>query len=280
MNRRLVIEQLTPEAVGFAEMAGKAANLFKGDRGRAPHTAEMYGIYRVAASRRWVVMIRRQGNVLRKTFGFGPYGGEDAALEWAKLWRDEAVRSHPPTQKKMLAMRPRSHNTSGFAGVFCVFNAQGRPTAWTAKTVIGPGRVLSKNFNIKVLGDLRAKQLAIAEREKQLEMMEGFSQVHAGEILVREAKPRMPDEDLPVPLMPGEELRRSSSTGIPGVFLLRFPSGEPRAWKAATILDGRPIGCVSFSVRKYGFENAKALAVVARQMQLKQKSIVRAAVVD
>lgn len=181
MNCRLDTQQSASEFAGLPKAAGTVGNRFKGAQERVPHVAEMYGIYRVAASRRWVVMIRRQGAVLRKTFGFGPYGGEEAALERAKLWRDETVRDHPPTQKKMLAMRPRSHNTSGFAGVFCVFNAEGRPTAWNAKTVLGPGRVLSKNFNIRALGSECAKQLAIAEREKQLEMVEGFPKVHVGE---------------------------------------------------------------------------------------------------
>lgn len=273
MNHRLSNSQLTPELVDFAKMSGNPANHFKGGHERTQHSAEMYGIYRVAASRRWVVMIRRQGAVLRKTFGFGPYGGEQAALEHAKRWRDELVRSHPPTQKKILATRPRSHNTSGVAGVFCVFDAKGTPTAWNAKTVLGPGRVLSKNFNIKALGDLNAKRMAVAEREKQLEMMEGFPHVHEGETLARKSEPRALNANLPARLMPGEELRRSSSTGMPGVFLLRFPSGEPKAWKAATLHHGRAIGRAYFSVRKYGFESAKALAIAARQEQLKLKAM-------
>ena len=59
-------------------------------------------------------------------------------------------------------------NTSGFAGVHLLNNRRGKPRAWSARTRVG--RVTqSKLFPIAKYGYAKAKELAIAERQRQLE---------------------------------------------------------------------------------------------------------------
>jgi len=59
-------------------------------------------------------------------------------------------------------------NTSGFAGVYLLNDRNGKPRAWAARTRVGHV-AQSKLFPITEHGDARAKELAITERERQLE---------------------------------------------------------------------------------------------------------------
>jgi hypothetical protein len=56
----------------------------------------------------------------------------------------------------------------GFSGVECRKDREGRPMSWVARTRAG-GRVQRKVFSIAVYGAEQAKELAIAERRRQLE---------------------------------------------------------------------------------------------------------------
>jgi hypothetical protein len=66
-------------------------------------------------------------------------------------------------------------NTSGFAGVHLQNGRNGKPRAWAARTRAGHV-TQSKLFPIAKYGDAKAKELAIAERQRQLERV---SQVNA-----------------------------------------------------------------------------------------------------
>ncbi|SEJ57961.1 AP2 domain-containing protein [Variovorax sp. OK212] len=61
-------------------------------------------------------------------------------------------------------------NTSGFAGVHLQRGRNGKPRAWAARTR-GGHITQSKLFPIAKYGDAKAKELAIAERQRQLERL-------------------------------------------------------------------------------------------------------------
>lgn len=52
-------------------------------------------IYRVAHERRWTVNIKRDGRVWSKSFQDEREGGEHAALQAAKAWRDATCAERP-----------------------------------------------------------------------------------------------------------------------------------------------------------------------------------------
>ncbi|OJZ14273.1 MAG: hypothetical protein BGP22_06165 [Variovorax sp. 67-131] len=60
----------------------------------------------------------------------------------------------------------------------------GLPLQWSAHTYIAPGQLLQKTFSVYRYGD-DAQKLAIAERQKQLEQMEGRARLHPVEEQVR-----------------------------------------------------------------------------------------------
>jgi len=69
-------------------------------------------------------------------------------------------------------------------GVTCVLGPDGLPLQWSAHTYIAPGQLLQKTFSVYRYGD-DAQKLAIAERQKQLEQMEGRARLHPVEEQVR-----------------------------------------------------------------------------------------------
>jgi hypothetical protein len=136
--------------------------------GRNPDS--MYGIS--ATDRYWAVQVRRNQKQHRKTFAHSTYGGSDAALAAAQAWRDETVRRNPQALKRDRAQKLISTNKSGIAGVRCRLGPDGRPQLWMVQTRIGAQQLL-KSFSVGRYGD-QARSLAIAERAKHLELLDGY----------------------------------------------------------------------------------------------------------
>jgi hypothetical protein len=232
------------------------------------HHDAMYGISRVPRGS-WEVELKREGVVLSKTFSFRFHGGEETALLRAQAWRDEIVKKHPPMTRRARAEIVMSTSRTGIAGVNCKIGPDGQPQGWIARTRIEPGKTLHKIFSVRRYG-AQAKQLAIDERQRQLQQMQGHVNVHPSEALVRAAPKQTLPSGLPVPLTLRQIVRRTNRSGIPGVFFRRSHPTAPGIWVAATSIGVGKYLRRSFSVGKYGEEQAKALAIAEREKQLKQ----------
>jgi hypothetical protein len=230
-----------------------------------PRTIAMYAICRAKSSEAWKVAFRRNGAYISRSFSFSVYGGEQLALLRAQLWRDEKVRANPPVSRKKRAEILLSTNRSGIAGVSRQVDEDGTLIAWMAKTTVSQYRVVSKYFSVSKFGANEAKRLAIAARQEQLKLLPGLSLGHTLEAVIRN-KPVRALPALPKPARRGDWLRRDSSSGVPGVQLVKTGEGLPHYWKVSVTRDGKKLG-KTFSVEKYGFEQARALAVATRQMR-------------
>lgn len=238
----------------------------------------MYGIFRVANS--WRVDLSRARTRFLRSFAFSRYGGEAIALACAQAYRDEIVRNHLPPERSALAQKLRITNKSGVSGVTFRFNAKGEIKSWHAITRVSADRLLTKSFTVGRYGAAQAERLAIAEREKQLQAMKGLRNVHPAEARVRETTRKAPGakatasksrRTLPEPIPVVEILRKSNSSGTPGVSCVKDADGSPRYWLAKTGgIDGTSIA-ESFSVTTHGNEKARLLAINARRAQLKKK---------
>lgn len=119
---------------------------------------------------RWEVTLIRQGQRHRRVFLLSTHGGVRASLKVAKQWRDEIEAEKPLTPRHVQAAKPRVDSPSGIAGVTCIrCTPDGKPSIWRAQTRIGD-RNVSKSFSVGRHG-ARALDLAISERDKQLEQM-------------------------------------------------------------------------------------------------------------
>lgn len=144
------------------------------------HPAKLYGIYRRRNNPQnnnpdcwlWNVRIHRDGRyVCNKTFSDIKHGGPEAALEAAIAYRDEVLERAPPLTKKVHNQRLRRNNTSGVAGVSRTSDRD-RP-CYLAGTMLPDGTRLYKRFYIDQHGEELARQLAIAERLRQLKQVRG-----------------------------------------------------------------------------------------------------------
>jgi hypothetical protein len=129
--------------------------------------------------------------------------------------------------------------------------------------------MLRKCFSVGRYG-AQARPLAIAERQEHLRQMAGLACVHPHELLLRAAPPRPLAADCPAPVAARDLVRSSNRSGIPGVFLRRADAADPGRWVASTRAKEGLSLQQSFSVRKHGEAQAKALAVAARQAQLRR----------
>lgn len=172
--------QLNLMVTGFTEKAEKDAMRSRLHNGQKD--ASMYGIVRRKTY--WHVKLERSRQRFSKTFSFAQLGGVEHALAQAQAWRDDIVRKHPPVMRQQRANKLRRNNKTGIVGVTCVLGTDGRPLQWSAHTYIAPGQLLQKTFSVYRYGD-DARKLAIAERQKQLEQMEGHARLHPVEEQVR-----------------------------------------------------------------------------------------------
>lgn len=150
--------------------------------------AAMYGVNEYAT--KWIVILKRDGKNLAKTFAFSTHGGREAALTQAQSWRDEVIRQHPQVERRVNAQRLKSNNSSGVPGVFCQCWPDGRPMRWVTQTVAAKGGpVLSSSFAVKKHGYEQAKEMAIAAREKHLEQVAGRVSWHPADAIDPDAPP-------------------------------------------------------------------------------------------
>src|SRR5690606_5581965 len=110
----------------------------------------MYGIGDQGT--KWLVLIRRAGVSHARIFAFSTHGGKAAALVHARAWRDAILDQHPIAERREVAQKLKSNNTSGVPGVICGKGKNGKPRRWIAHTQIAPGKVIRKSFGIAKYG--------------------------------------------------------------------------------------------------------------------------------
>jgi hypothetical protein len=111
------------------------------------------------------VNVARHGCTARKYFSVSDYASEDKALEAAQAWRDAVLALVPPMTRMQLRSQPRKNNTSGTPGVYRARKSSGY--YWVAR-VAQARKSKSIAFSIKTHGEKKAKELAIAARERFL----------------------------------------------------------------------------------------------------------------
>ncbi|WP_268797765.1 AP2 domain-containing protein [Pseudomonas huanghezhanensis] len=131
-----------------------------------------YGIHLLVGAkgpRAWKVTIYRDGLVYNRLFSFSRYGGQDAARAAADKCRDQLMLANLPKLSRDIRQRLISTNTSGHPGVH--YRCYTGVAYWVARTTLRNGSSVTKSFRVEFYGHEQAKQLAIRERERQLDQL-------------------------------------------------------------------------------------------------------------
>lgn len=111
------------------------------------------------------VQVQHHGKRIGRTFDCVECGGEPRARQLAEEYRDRLLHKVPLLFSEDARKRLSERNTSGYPGV-CRINSKGIGY-WRASTRIH-GYNLTRSFRIDRHGEVRARQLAIRERERHL----------------------------------------------------------------------------------------------------------------
>ena len=96
-------------------------------------------------------------------------GGKQKALSAALEYRDELILAAPAAERNLWHRTiVRRNNTSGIPGVGLYKRTNGSEK-WVACWIDENGIRKSRTFSVSIYGKRKAKQLAIAERQRQLE---------------------------------------------------------------------------------------------------------------
>lgn len=125
----------------------------------------------------WRVTVQRHNDIVVKTFSDATYGGKQKALKTAEAYRDELFRRHSPYAHAIwVRTRLRRNNTSGIPGVGRYEQVDNPTTGsvrvfWLASWVDEQGDSRKRKFMVSHYGERQAKRLAVAERERQLNLV-------------------------------------------------------------------------------------------------------------
>jgi hypothetical protein len=129
-----------------------------------------YGIHLlvgIKGPRAWKVTIYRDGKTFNRLFSFSRYGGREQARQAADGCRDELLLANLPKLSRDVRQRIIATNTSGHPGVH--FRCYTWIAYWVARTTLRNGSSVTKSFRVEFYGYERAKELAIRERDRQLD---------------------------------------------------------------------------------------------------------------
>lgn len=117
----------------------------------------------------WLVQVQRRGHIIIKMFSDSLYSGKQKALTAALAYRDALIAAASPAEHNLWHRTiVRRNNTSGIPGVGFYRKANGREK-WVAYWIDENGVRKSRTFSVNMYGMRKAKQHAIAERQRQLE---------------------------------------------------------------------------------------------------------------
>jgi hypothetical protein len=122
----------------------------------------------VRSSDGWWVQLSRNGIEHRHLFKFGAIRSEPEALALAQARRDQLMQEHPEIARWRTIERAICNGKPG--GVVYVAGPDKQSSCWCAETPMADGTVMRETFSIARFSKT-AKQLAIAERERQLNLM-------------------------------------------------------------------------------------------------------------
>jgi AP2 domain len=157
------VAQYAAKKLMAAQMAAQQA-LQKATSSGEPYISRYIGTAERGGFR---VSIVRHGRSHRKSFADGAYGDATAALEAAKIWRDQIFFALPAISKAQAVTRIPAANTSGVAGVYLRReHVDGRYSAsWVASAPKQAGkRSRTKGFSIAKYGEKQAFALAVDAR--------------------------------------------------------------------------------------------------------------------
>jgi hypothetical protein len=117
----------------------------------------------------WLVQVQRRSNVSIKMFSDNLFGGKQKAFAAALEYRDALIIAAPSAEhNRWHRTIVRRNNTSGIPGVGLYKRPNGSEK-WVAYWIDENGIRKSRTFSVSIYGKRKAKQLAIAERQSQLE---------------------------------------------------------------------------------------------------------------
>ena len=120
----------------------------------------------------WEVRMQRRGKKYEKFFADGQHGGRRAALQAAKIYRDDLEEKLRPYTVKELARTPSVRNKSGIVGVRRA--TQVEETAdyvytynfWIAQWIDGKGKRKTRSFSVDKYGEEEAYLRAVQARTR------------------------------------------------------------------------------------------------------------------
>jgi hypothetical protein len=120
----------------------------------------------------WKVSLTRRGKYMSKPFADSKYGGKTKALNAAKSWHQQMLKSTSGADYVLWRRKKRSRpSRSGIVGVgrYAVRYGRRRHLLWEAYWQDADGRRHSRRFFVAVHGERSAKALAFAERRQAME---------------------------------------------------------------------------------------------------------------
>ena len=116
----------------------------------------------------WLVQVQRKNHIVIKMFSDGMFGGKQEALSAALEFRDFLTITPSQAEHNLLHRTiVRRNNTSGVPGIG-LYRSEHNKEKWVAFWTDEHGARQSRTFTVAVYGKRKAKQLAIAERQRQL----------------------------------------------------------------------------------------------------------------
>ena len=125
----------------------------------------------------WRVTVQRHNDIVVKTFSDAMHGGKGKALKAAEAYRGELLRRYSAYVHAIwVRTRLRRNNTSGIPGVGRYEQVDNATTGsvrvfWLASWVDEQGDSRKRKFMVSHYGERQAKRLAVAERERQLNLV-------------------------------------------------------------------------------------------------------------
>ncbi|WP_301103453.1 AP2/ERF family transcription factor [Propionivibrio sp.] len=128
----------------------------------------------------WHVQIQRGGNSIKKMFSDSVFGGKQKAFAAAIEFRESLITSLSSAEYNLWHRTiVRRNNTSGIPGVG-LYKGTNDSEKWVAFWTDENGIKKSRTYSVSIHGKRKAKQLAIAERQRQLERIVEIKKTQVG----------------------------------------------------------------------------------------------------